>query len=262
MGNEEQVSPQPQQGAPGQQGYYGWQYEQEQPEAIVQQPPAAPQPPVYPQRQAQPQQAPPQYPPQAQGGQPFQQMPPRYQQPIADMGSSLGLGQGMEHQYYEVPQPSQHLPQLRQARLQQLREERMRRQQRGMKPDAASVFPFRVKNQSPGARAPFPATPERMSPSWSNGANPPSQPDAPARAPSQFSPASTPPIEVSPILPPGSLTQMGQSSPSGQLMTPGNSLQAASEASQDTGMIQRVHIRQATFILTGAFVVSRVFGLV
>jgi len=45
-------------------------------------------------------------------------------------------------------------------------------------------------------------------------------------------------------------------------MTPSNSLQAASEASQDTGMIQRVHIRQATFILTGAFVVSRVFGLV
>ncbi|TMD43900.1 MAG: murein biosynthesis integral membrane protein MurJ [Chloroflexi bacterium] len=262
MGNEEQVSPQPQQGAPGQQGYYGWQYEQEQPDAMVQQPPAAPQPPVYPQRQAQPQQVPPQYPPQAQGGQPFQQIPPRYQQPIADMGSSLGLGQGMEHQYYEVPQPSQHLPQLRQARLQQLREERMRRQQRGMKPDAASVFPFRVKNQSPGARAPFPATPEQMSPSWGNGANPPSQPGAPARAPSQFSPASTPPIEVSPILPSGSLTQMGQSSPSGQLMAPGNSLQAASEASQDTGMIQRVHIRQATFILTGAFVVSRVFGLV
>jgi putative peptidoglycan lipid II flippase len=39
-------------------------------------------------------------------------------------------------------------------------------------------------------------------------------------------------------------------------------LQAASGVSQDTGMIQRVHIRRATFILTGAFVVSRVFGLV
>jgi putative peptidoglycan lipid II flippase len=55
---------------------------------------------------------------------------------------------------------------------------------------------------------------------------------------------------------------MGQSSFSGQLINPGNALQASSEASQDTGMIQRVHIRQATFILTGAFVVSRVFGLV
>jgi uncharacterized protein with von Willebrand factor type A (vWA) domain len=60
------------------------------------------------------------------------------------MGSSLGLGQGMEYQYYEVPQPSQHLPQLRQARLQQLREERMRRQQRRMKPDVTTTFPFRA----------------------------------------------------------------------------------------------------------------------
>lgn len=185
-------------------------------------------------------------------------MPPRYQEPIADMGSSLGLGQGMEYQYYEVPQPSQHLPQLRQARLQQLREERMRRQQRRMKPDVTSIFPFRVKNQAPGARAPFPATPEQMSPSWRNGANPSLYPGAP----SQFSPAPAPPTQASPILPPDTLAQMGQSSSSGQLISPENSLQASSKASQDTGMIQRVHIRQATFILTGAFVVSRVFGLV
>jgi putative peptidoglycan lipid II flippase len=178
------------------------------------------------------------------------------------MGSSLGLGQGMEYQYYEVPQPSQHLPQLRQARLQQLREERMRRQQRRMKPDVTATFPFRVKNQPPGARTPFPATPEQMSPSWGNGANPALHPGTPAGAPSQFSPALAPPTEASPIFPPDSLTQMGQSSLSGQLINPGNSLQASSEASQDTGMIQRVHIRQATFILTGAFVVSRVFGLV
>jgi putative peptidoglycan lipid II flippase len=178
------------------------------------------------------------------------------------MGSSLGLGQGMEYQYYEVPQPSQHLPQLRQARLQQLREERMRRQQRRMKPDVTTIFPFRVKNPPPGARTTFPATPEQMSPSWSNGANPSLHPGAPAGTPSQFSPALAPPTEASPIFQPDSLTQMGQSSLSGQLINAGNSLQASSEASQDTGMIQRVHIRQATFILTGAFVVSRVFGLV
>jgi putative peptidoglycan lipid II flippase len=178
------------------------------------------------------------------------------------MGSSLGLGQGMEYQYYEVPQPSQHLPQLRQARLQQLREERMRRQQRRMKPDVTTTFPFRVKDQPPGARTTFPATPEQMSPSWGNGANPSLHPGAPAGASSQFSPALAPPTEASSIFPPDSLTQMGQSSFSGQLINPGNALQASSEASQDTGMIQRVHIRQATFILTGAFVVSRVFGLV
>src|SRR5438445_3206328 len=192
VGNEEQVSPQPQQGAPGQQGYYGWQYEQEQPDAMVQQPPAAPQPPVYPQRQAQPQQAPPLYPPQAQGGQPFQQMPPRYQEPIADMGSSLGLGQGMEYQYYEVPQPSQNLPQLRQARLQQLREERMRRQQRRMKPDVTSVISFKGKLRPPEARPPYPAVPEQISPS--RGSAPP--------VPAQFSPAlPLPPTEASPMRP-------------------------------------------------------------
>src|SRR6266704_4152344 len=117
---------------------------------MAQQPPVAPQPSVYPSPQPRLQQPSPLDPHQSQGGETQQPQPPRYQQPIADMGSSLGLGQGMEHQYYEVPQPSQHLPQLRQARLQQLREERMRRQQRGMKQDTTSVFPFRVKNKSPG----------------------------------------------------------------------------------------------------------------
>jgi putative peptidoglycan lipid II flippase len=58
------------------------------------------------------------------------------------------------------------------------------------------------------------------------------------------------------------LQHIAPDSPSGQIITPATALRAASEASQDTGMIQRVHIRRATYILTGAFVVSRVFGLV
>lgn len=264
MGNEEQLPPKPHQGQEpsGQHEYYGWQYEQEQPNVMEQQSPVAPQPPVYP--PPQPLQPPPVYPPQSQGGQgqPFQQVPQRYQEPIADMGSSLGVGQGMEYQYYEVPQPSQPLPQLRQARLQQLREERMRRQQRRMKPDVTSILPFREKNRAPGARAPFPATPTHMSPSRGNGTAPPMHPGAPGASPAQFSPALAPPIEASPILSPDALPQIGQRNPSGHLIAPVNMLQAASEVSQDTGMIQRVHIRRATFILTGAFVVSRVFGLV
>ena len=68
-------------------------------------------------------------------------------------------------------------------------------------------------------------------------------------------------MEVSPIPPTDSLPILAQSSPSGQVIDPASSLLPASEASQDTGMIQRVNIRKATFILTGAFVVSRVFGL-
>ena len=263
MGNDEQLPPQPQQGqgAPGQSGYYGWQYEQEQPNGMAPQPPVAPQPSVYhpPQLQQQP---PAIYPPQSQGGQAYQQLPQRYQEPIADMGSSLGVGQGMEYQYYEVPQPSQPLPQLRQARLQQLREERMRRQQRRMKSDVTSIFPSREKNRPPEARAPFPASPAQMSPSWGNRAVPPLHPEAQGASPAQFSPVFTPPFEESPLLAPDSLPQMGQSNPSERLIAANNTLQAASGVSQDTGMIQRVHIRRATFILTGAFVVSRIFGLV
>ncbi|TME05567.1 MAG: murein biosynthesis integral membrane protein MurJ [Chloroflexi bacterium] len=253
MGNEEQLPPQPPQGQrqAGQQGYYGWQYEQEPPNIMAQQPPVAPQPSVYPSPQPQLQQPSPLYPHQSQEGETQQPQPPRYQEPIADMGSSLGLGQGMEYQYYETPQPSQHLPALRQARLQQLREERMRRQQRRMQPDVTSIFPPWSQNRSAEARPPFPATSAQVSPSWRAGAAPSMRQGAPTATP----------MEVSPIPPTDSLPILAQSSPSGQVIDPASSLLPASEASQDTGMIQRVNIRRATFILTGAFVVSRVFGL-
>src|SRR5438552_14595400 len=122
---------------------------------VPQQAHVAAQPPQYPQPH-QSQQAPPApgYPPQAyqgNGGQPqqlqqppqYQQLPPRYQEPIADMGTSLGLGQGTEYQFFNAPQPTQGIPMMRQARLQQLREERMRRQQRRMKPDVTSMISFK-----------------------------------------------------------------------------------------------------------------------
>ncbi len=218
---------------------------------MAQQPPVAPQPSVYPSPQPQLQQPSLVDPHQSQGGETQQPLPPRYQEPIADMGSSLGLGQGMEYQYYETPQPSQHLPALRQARLQQLREERMRRQQRRMQPDVTSIFQSWSQNRSAEARPPFLATSAQMSPSWRAGAAPSMRQGAPTATP----------MEVSPIPPTDSLPILAQSSPSGQVIDPASSLLPASEASQDTGMIQRVNIRRATFILTGAFVVSRVFGL-
>ena len=132
MGNEGQQPPLPPQGPPKQPGNYGWQYAQDHPGPMAQQPPGMPQPPMSmpPQQYAgQPGQP-------VQPGQPApQQLPARYQQPIADMGSSLGYGQGMEYQYLDATQPSQAIPLFRQKRLQQLREERMRNQQRRMKPN-------------------------------------------------------------------------------------------------------------------------------
>ncbi len=272
MGNEGQQHPQPQQGPSaqkGHQGYYGWQYDHDHADGVVQQSPAVPQPPMYPpmppveQSPSLYSQQPPQVPAQR-----APQLSPRYQEPIADMGTSLGLGQGMEYQFVDSPQPSQPLPMLRQARLAQLREERMRRQQRRMKQDVTSVIPFkglRRPADQPEAVPPHPVSPPQMSPTWGPGAPPsmmaggPVAPSAQEALPvsQQFSPAlPLPPREASPVRPP-----LKQYSPSGQVMGAGAKMQAAAESSQDTGMIQQVNMRRATFILTGAFVVSRVFGL-
>jgi putative peptidoglycan lipid II flippase len=142
---------------------------------------------------------------------------------------------------------------LRQARLQQLREERMRRQQRRMKPDVTSVISFKGKLRPPEARPPYPAVPEQISPS--RGSAPP--------VPAQFSPAlPLPPTEASPMRP-SALPPIVQRSPAGPSREPGEGFQAApaAEPVQDTGMIQRVNVGRATLILTGAFIVSRVFGL-
>jgi putative peptidoglycan lipid II flippase len=120
-----------------------------------------------------------------------------------------------------------------------------------MHPDVTSIFPPWSQNRSTEARPPFPAISAQLSPSWRDGAAPSMRQGAPTATP----------MEVSPIPPTDSLPILAQSSPSGQVIDPASSLLPASEASQDTGMIQRVNIRRATFILTGAFVVSRVFGL-
>jgi putative peptidoglycan lipid II flippase len=172
------------------------------------------------------------------------------------MGTTLGYGQGMEYQYVDVPQPSQPMVQLRQERLQQLREERMRRQQRRGQPDVTVSFPWtnRSGNQAPpsypvppsvlrGTRTPFPSN---------------------VRTPSGYlkSPLSLPahpedeivPVRSSTVLPDGI-----QIDPKGR--TAGPELQPASAGAQDTGMLQKVRIGRATFILTVAFVASRVLGL-
>src|SRR6202022_4597598 len=139
-----------------------------------------PQQPPYPQQPG-PQQ-PPAYPaPGYNQNGPAQPISPRHQQPVKDMGASLGYGQGMEYQYFNAPQPSQPLPQLRQERLQQLREDRMRRGQRRMNssPNLSGLIlrkskqPSNIVPPSPPPAGPFQATwdpqmgqpPVEMSPS-------------------------------------------------------------------------------------------------
>lgn len=206
------------------------------------------------------------------------------------MGSSLGYGQGMEYQYFNAPQPSQPLPVLRQTRLQQLRAERMRRQQGGQVAKPASPFSQlfhapAAPPQLPSAQVPQGALWGQQQPEW------PAQPGAsqmdagPQGTPlilpqpgsqdaawefSQPFPASLPETPsplvadagrpASPLLPRG---------PSGLLSLPSKPLPAvnvaaASEAvvqKQDTGAMQKVNMARATMILTGSFIVGRVLGL-
>jgi putative peptidoglycan lipid II flippase len=260
VGNEGQQAPVPPQGGAGQQQpYYGWQYDQD----ATAQAPAGPPPGMYP-----PPQAPAQYPSQVQG-QAGQQppLPAHYQQPLPDMGTSLGYAQSMQYQYTDVPQPSQPIPQLRQARLQQLREERMRRQQRRMRPDITTVVERKGKTgkRSPDGTPPIQQPqqamePPQLSPGWGAGA-PPSMmagsPAAPPLPPTQMSPVlPLPPTEISP-------TDVGslQGSPVEFRAGAGPMVESVAIASQDTGMIQRANIGRAALIISSAFVASRVLGL-
>src|SRR5215472_10677379 len=103
---EPPVPPQPPNRLRGSQNPANWQYDQRQP-GTASRPPALP---------STPSQKAPFVPNQHLPGQP--NIPARYQEPIADMGTTLGYGQGMEYQYFHVPQPSQPMPQLRMERLQ------------------------------------------------------------------------------------------------------------------------------------------------
>jgi putative peptidoglycan lipid II flippase len=247
LGNEGQQPPLPQQGLSEQQQqpFYGWQYDQDQPGSIGQQ-----QAPVVPPR--------PNYPPQRQtqiNPSQVQATPPQisfqHQQPVQDMGTSLGYGQGMEYQYVNTPQPSQPLPQLRQARLQQLREDRMRRQQRRIKPDSPGLFTRK------GVKQPSNATPPILNSSSSSWDQ---------RAPQSLAPTPISPLlplsatEASPVLP-SKLSSIQQQSPSGLPSEGGKQRQSAAESAQDTGMLQKARIGRATLILTGSFIASRILGL-
>ncbi|GAC1459960.1 MAG: hypothetical protein PVS3B3_14550 [Ktedonobacteraceae bacterium] len=236
MGNEGQQAPLPQQGQPA--DYYSWQYDQEHPAIADPQSPEvlhAPQQPirvngVYPSA--------------------------RYQEPIADMGTSLGYNQGSEYQYFNAPQPSQPMAQLRQERLQQLREDRMRRQQRRMGPDVTIAIPRKGKHsEQPVSES---LQNERV---W----GPDGQPMIYGNHPS-----ANPPVQASPVL---SFSVPNEASPANAAAFPApytsssvensvsENLQPAVALAQDTGMLQRVNIRRASLILTGAFVASRILGL-
>jgi putative peptidoglycan lipid II flippase len=242
--NDEQQPPQ------AQQPYSGWQYSQEQ---------QSPRPPVGP---------PPGYPPPNQNSpynspsghlvdpayNPISQFSaePYYPDLTMDIGSSLGYGQSMEYHTLSMPQPTQSMPRLRQSRLQQLREERMRRQQRRMNLDATILRQRKEELGIPEKKIAFP-------------------PGTPSGPLGQASALPGPP-PASPLAPPSSPLPGAPAQPGGAPLTPAgrvnspalvaSALQPAAEAAQDTGMIQRVKVARAAFLITGAFMFSSMLGLV
>jgi putative peptidoglycan lipid II flippase len=174
-----------------------------------------------------------------------------------DMGSSLGYGQSIEYHSISMPQPTESIPRLRQARikqerqskLQQLREERMRRQQRRMSPDATSV----LRRGKPENKIAFPPG-TRSGPLAGQGSIPATPPAGSVVAP----PSS--PFPGAPAQP-GVIPQTPGGPVNASTLTV-SGLQPAMEAAQDTGMIQRVKVARAAFLITGAFMFSSILGLV
>lgn len=195
-------------------------------------------------------------------------LPPQYQEPLLDMGSSLGYGQGMEYQYFNAPQPSQPLPMLRQTRLQQLRAERMRRQQGGQRDltntiqggqeqGGRSASPF----EQPFSSLMTPPLPPTAAPTpqslyWE--ALPPDLPETPLAASMNVEDMPTTPI--APRGPAGMLSLPSRPLPAVSAGLPGTHAPKPLQK-QDTGSMQKMMMARATMILTGSFVVGRVLGL-
>ncbi len=165
-----------------------------------------------------------------------------------DMGSAIGYGQTMGFSPISLPpQPSQPMPKLqRQARLQQLREDRMQRYQRRMSPDATINAQRKGQPENRVAFPPGTKSGPLVGPGGIVG-------EPPAGSPRSPFPGAT--------VQPGALPQAsGGRVNSSALVAVG--LQPAVETAQDTGMIQRVKVARAAFLITGAFMLSSILGLV
>jgi putative peptidoglycan lipid II flippase len=135
------------------------------------------------------------------------------------------------------------MPQLRQTRLQQLREDRMRRQQRRINPDATII----ARRNEPGENRVFPAGPKVPSGQQLGAISL----DGPfdARLGGSQAPSSAGLVRR---LPTGPVARANSAA-----LPP-----LAAEPAQDTGMIQRVKVARASSLISGALMLSSVLGLV
>lgn len=195
------------------------------------------------------------------------------------MGESLGYGQGLENQYFNAPQPSQSMPVLpqqhpipHQDRLQQLREERLRRQQ-GIAPDMGNKgtksLTARLSSlfSSPSVPPAFPPRGVQAPPLGHQHTHSPYTPNTSLPWDSQTSIPATPTQRETQRPMSGALPPVLQRGPSGLPLStasrplPVPPLPETVPEKQDTGSIQKVRVAHATMILTGSFIVGRILGL-
>ncbi len=280
MENEELQSPGPEARVPEGQAYQNWQYEQDDPTEIIQ-PPAGDPPRLFLPLPSPPAQGAGQLPahPTQRDNVPHMPEAPG-QHPRQDSGGAPGYGQGREYQHVDAPQLSQSAEQALQERLQMLREERIRRQQRPVGPEAKIVFPLN------GDRLKAFSVNDVVS-KLSLRLHVPQQPADEAAPPdtSRVTPV-LPLLQQSPLLSlPAKPVSEGGALPVRSVSEGGTPRAAAlpslsselaqeplvdfvvdepvetAEKAQDTGGIQRARIGRAALLLTGAFVISRMLGL-
>lgn len=166
-----------------------------------------------------------------------------------DMGSSLGYSQSIQFHAISVPQPTQSIQKVQQSRLQQLREERMRRQQRRMNPDATILARRKGRSGALENRlAPPPGSPSGpLAGRRSGPLNAPDKlPGFPPRSPLPGEPGVVPQT-------PGGPANFAAQAPAAPRL--------AAEPAQDTGMIQRVKVARAGSLISAALMLSSILGL-
>jgi putative peptidoglycan lipid II flippase len=182
-----------------------------------------------------------------------------------DMGNSLGYGQTMDFHASSMPQPTTSIPRIREKRFKELREKRTRNkpvrgypdvealQQRkasGLLANDSTLIPGKTIIGSlfgrgrAAKREVRPGTLEGWSASGVYGAPGVGDPNARPNGAPTNGPAMAQPYLASPSVQANGV------------------LVAASAGAQDTGMIQRVKVARAAFLITGAFMFSSILGLV
>jgi len=170
-------------------------------------------------------------------------------QPVQDMGTSLGYGQGMAHQYFDAPQPSQPIAKLRQDRLQQLRAERLQHPIQPIDQEAKLLIPHmeqwsrwfsafvvpRISSLKVQLRALGNVFVTLVSQQWQRSSLLSSLVKNVGNTVSSHFPA-----------------HAGSQEESAGTMA---------SSKEDTGTLQRSRIGKATLVLTSAFIASRVLGL-